>query len=76
MIFNILIYISILFTSYLAISQIADAKIINKLDKYLNEKSDKYYEELLKYHNKNKKVKIKVTLNLLHKINFKIGVNI
>lgn len=72
MIFNILIYISILFTSYLAISQIADAKIINKLDKYLNEKSDKYYEELLKYHNKNKKVKIKVKLNLLHKINFKI----
>ena len=61
MIFNILIYISILFTSYLAISQIADAKIINKLDKYLNEKSDKYYEELLKYQKSKNKSQIKFT---------------
>lgn len=72
MIFNILIYISILIVSYLTISQILNTKVMSKLNRYFNEKNDKYYEELIKYHDKNKKAKIKVKLNLLHKINLKI----
>lgn len=72
MIIKIILFILILIISYMVLKEIMDLNVINKINKYLNEKNEKYYDKLLKYYDKNKKIKLKSKLNLLAKINVKL----
>lgn len=72
MILKILLFIIIALDSYLIIQKLIDINIIKRVNKYLNEKNEKYYEELLKYYDKNKKIKLKSKINIFHKINIKL----
>lgn len=72
MILRFLLFITIAFDSYLIIQKLIEMNIIKRVNKYLNEKNEKYYEDLLKYYDKNKKVKLKSKINIFHKINIKL----
>ena len=72
MIIKIILFMLILIISYLCVEKIIDYNIPKKINKYLNEKNEKYYSELLKYYDKNKKIKLKAKLNIFSKINIKL----
>ena len=55
---TILLLLSVAFLSYALAQKIIDKNIFSKIHRYLMEKDEKYYEELLKYYEKNKKVKL------------------
>lgn len=69
---TVVLFILILVSTYLIIEIISSKKIDDKISKYLKHKSDKYYEDLVKYYDKNKKVKILSKINILHRINILI----
>lgn len=69
---KILWFLIILFISYLIVDQFCEKKIILKLNKYVKEKNEKYYEELLKYYEKNKKIKLRTKFNIIRKINIEL----
>lgn len=72
MILNIVLFSLICTSCYLIAEILISKNIDKKISKYLKHKSDKYYEDLIKYYEKNKKVKILSKLNILHKINILI----
>lgn len=72
MIINIVLLILIFIVSYQYATKIVEEKLIVKLSKYLALKDEKYHTELIKYYDKNKKVKINRKLNIIHKINILI----
>lgn len=65
---KILLLVAIIFLSYVLAQKIIDQNIFSKIHRYLMEKDEKYYAELLKYYEKNKKVKLTTKLNLFHRI--------
>lgn len=69
---KVLMFILIGIINYILIDTFFKQGALNKLNKYFLEKNEKYYENLLKYYEKNKKVKLKVKLNYIHKINILI----
>lgn len=69
---NILLLIAIAFLSYEIAKKIIDKKVFSKINNYIMVKNEAYYDELLKYYEKNKKVKINTKLNVFHKINILI----
>ena len=69
---NIELFLLMFIFSYLLIQKIIEENILKKINKYLNDRNEKYYEELLKYYEKNKKIKLKSKLNIFHKINIKL----
>ena len=69
MLINILLLLLICVTCYLIADLLISKKVNDKISKYLKYQNEKYYEELLKYYEKNKKVKITTKLNIIHKIN-------
>lgn len=72
MFLKLILFLLIMFDSYLIIQKIIDTNLLKRINKYLNEKNEKYYEELLKYYEKNKKIKLKSKINIFHKINIKL----
>lgn len=72
MVIKILLFFLIAFDAYLLMQKIIELDLLKRINKYLNEKNEKYYEELLKYYEKNKKIKLKSKLNIFHKINIKL----
>ncbi len=69
MFIKILLLLLLTLLSYLIVEYLIDFKILSKMNKYVKDKNDKYYDELLKYYDKNKKINLKVKLNIIHKIN-------
>ncbi len=69
MFIKILLLLLLTLLSYLIVEYLMDFKLLSKMNKYVKDKNDKYYEELLKYYDKNKKINLKVKLNIIHKIN-------
>ncbi len=69
---RLLLFVSIAFLSYEISNKIVEKKLVSKLNKYIMTKNEKYYADLLKYYEKNKKIKFKTKLNLFHKINVMI----
>ena len=62
---NIELFLLMFIFSYLLIQKIIEENILKKINKYLNDRNEKYYE-------KNKKIKLKSKLNIFHKINIKL----
>ena len=56
----------------MAIELMRENKVLLKINDYIKDKNEKYYDRLLKYYEKNKKVKLKEKLNYFHKINILI----
>lgn len=69
MILKVFLFVLIGVTSYLIMDLLASRKKSHKVSKYLKQKNEKYYEELLKFYEKNKKVKLVSKLNLFYRIN-------
>lgn len=69
---NIVLLLAIGWLAYELAKAIIDKKILSKINDYIMIKNDEYYEELIKYYAKNKKVKLTTKLNILHKINILI----
>lgn len=67
-----ILLILISFVSYELAKKIINRKILNKISKYFLEKNEIYYNSLLSYYEKNKKVKLKTRVNLINKINILI----
>ena len=72
MIFNILLFVLIGISVYILIDIFVEKKILKKINNYLIKKNEEYYNEFLKYYEKNKKVKLKERLNYIHRINILI----
>lgn len=72
MIINLAMFFVITIISYILVEDVLKNSIPKKIYKYINEKNEKYYTELLKYYEKNKKIKIKNKLNIFNKINLKL----
>lgn len=60
------------FIAYLIIDQIIDNKLLHKMNNYIKAKNEKYYEELIKYYEKNKKIKLKNKFNIIRNINIEL----
>lgn len=69
MFLKILLFILIVALSYLLTDYIININLVSKINKYIKDKNEKYYEELLKNYEKSKKIKTKMKLNIFHKIN-------
>ena len=69
---NIVLFLAIAWLAYEIAKSIIDKKILSKINNYIMIKNDEYYEELIKYYEKNKKIKLTTKLNVFHKINILI----
>lgn len=72
MIWYLLLFIIFVVIIYCAIDLIRENRILYKINNYIRVKNEKYYDNLLKYYDKNKKVKLKEKINYFHKINILI----
>lgn len=68
MIWNILLFLFIGVTIYLLVNEFINNETYKKFNKYLSDKNDKYYKDLLKYYDKNKKVKLTEKINYFRKV--------
>lgn len=60
------------FIAYLVVEQFVENNLLSKMNKYVKEKNEKYYDELIKYYEKNKKIKLKNNFNVIRNINIKL----
>ena len=60
------------FIAYLVVEQFVENNLLSKVNKYVKEKNEKYYDELIKYYEKNKKIKLKNNFNIIRNINIKL----
>lgn len=72
MIINTILLFLIFTICYQYANKIIEEKLIVKLSKYLALKDEKYHQELIKYYEKNRKIKTNTKLNIIHKINMLI----
>lgn len=72
MIGKVILFILLGISMYLLIEIMSEKETLKKANKYLMKKNEKYYEELLKYYERNKKIKIREKLNYFHKLNILI----
>ncbi len=72
MIWNVLLFVLISISIYFVVELIVEKNVIKKINNYILKKNEEYYDELLKYYEKNKKVKLKEKVNYIHKINILI----
>lgn len=69
---NIVLFLLIGILIYMLCERFAKNNYLNKLSNYLLNKNEKYYEDLLKYYDKNKKLKLKEKINYFRKISILI----
>ncbi|MBQ9266840.1 MAG: hypothetical protein IJ217_00915 [Clostridia bacterium] len=69
---NVILFLAVGLLSYELAKRIVDKKFFSKINNYIMVKNDEYYAELLRYYEKNKKVKLNTKLNVFHKINILI----
>lgn len=69
MIINFLLFISIGFLSYIIIDYIIEINLINNLNNYIKNKNEKYYDNLIKKYEKDKRHRFKTKMSIFYKIN-------
>jgi len=69
---KILLFLLIGISCYLFLDFLFSQNIKQKISKYMKYKNEKYYEELLKFYEKKKKINITTRLNLFHRIHILI----
>lgn len=69
---NILLFCCIAFLTYTCVNKIEENRILDKINNYINEKNEKYYEDFLRNYEKNKKIKLSEKLDIIYKINILI----
>lgn len=66
---NVFLFVAIAFFSYELLKKVYDNKVLSKVNWYINEKTEKYYDEYIKKSEKNQKVDLKKKINVIYKIN-------
>ena len=69
---NFILFVLIAVSVYLFVEKIYEKRILNRINKYINEKNELYYKEFLKKYEKSKKIKITERFNFKYKINLLI----
>ena len=69
MFLNVILFFLIAITIYIALEKIREEKILEKINKYVDVKNEKYYRKFLKDYEKHKKVKISQKFNLVYNLN-------
>lgn len=72
MFLNIIFFVLIATTIYFALDKIREEKILEKINKYIDVKNEKYYRDFLNDYEKRKKVKILQKFNFNYKLNVMI----
>lgn len=72
MLLQIILFGLIFYTIYLMIEKIKRDRLLEKINKYIDEKNEKYYKDFLNDYEKRKKVKILQRINLIYKLNLMI----
>ena len=72
MIWNLILFMVFVVVFYYIIDIFKENKMLYKINNYIHLKNEKYYDNLLKYYDKNKKVKLKQKINYIHKLNILI----
>lgn len=65
---KIIMFVCVGVSCYLLVDYLFEKNINKKVSKFIKNKNEKYYEELLKNREKNKKIKTVSKLNIFHKI--------
>ena len=65
----IILFISIAFFSYELSKYIEEKSLLEKINKYISDKSDKYYNDYIKRNEKRQKINLKDKINLIYKMN-------
>ena len=65
----IILFISITFFSYELSKYIEEKSVLEKINKYISDKSDKYYDDYIKRNEKRQKINLKDKINLIYKMN-------
>lgn len=69
---KVLWFLIMLFMAYLIIIQIIENNMLEKLNRYVKEKNEKYYKEMIKYYEKNKKIKLRTKFDIIRNINIEL----
>lgn len=72
MILKIIFFVLILIASYIIIENLYNKEILKRVNNYISKKNEDHYEKLLKYYEKNKKIKLKNKINYFRKIDILI----
>lgn len=72
MFLQVVLFGLIFFNIYLVIEKIKSNRVLEKINKYINEKNEKYYRDFLKDYERRKKIKILQKINLFYKLNLMI----
>lgn len=72
MILNCLLFVLIGICTYEIVKKISIKNMKDKAQEYFKKKNEKYYSDLLRYYDKNKKVKFKNKINYFKKVNILI----
>lgn len=72
MILKLVLFVLIAVVIYELINKIYENKTLEKINKYISEKNEKYYTEFIRKYEKSKKVKLTDKLNINYKINLLI----
>lgn len=72
MIWNYVLFVLIGICIYEIIKKISISKLKDKAQEYFKKKNEKYYSDLLRYYDKNKKVKFKNKVNYFRRVNILI----
>ena len=72
MILNCLLFLLIGACIYMLVQRISISKLKDNAREFFEKKNEKYYSDLLKYYDKNKKVKFKNKINYFRKVNILI----
>lgn len=69
---KVILFVSILIFSYNLIKYMCELKLLEKVNNYVTNKNEKYYDEYIKRSEKSQKVDIKERFNIVYKINLMI----
>ena len=72
MIWNLILFILIGIFIYFIVEIFFEKNLLRKINNYIIKKNEEYYDDLIRYYEKNKKIKLKEKLNYIHKINILI----
>lgn len=69
---QVVLFLLIAFISYIIAERVVNRKVIDRVRKYFLIKNEEYYNELLRYYERNKKIKVREKFSFIHRINLLI----
>ncbi len=73
MFLKVVFFIFVVALSYMIASECKEKKVLERVNKYISEKNEEYYEDFLRKYEKNKKIKLVEKFNIIYKLNLLIS---